>query len=73
VYQRKILKKAIEKSSNSIIIIHNHPSGETNPSQEDIDITRRMKNTLQELNIRLIDHIIIGKSTYFSFLEKGIL
>jgi DNA repair protein RadC len=56
-----------------IIICHNHPSGDPSPSNEDINITHRLKESGKLLGIDLIDHIIIGNGSYISLKEKGIL
>ena len=71
---RIILKEALRMSASSIIISHNHPSGDPIPSKEDIDITGRLKESSTIIGLSLIDHIIVGKeSRYFSFKEKGML
>jgi len=54
------------------MLIHNHPSGEPQPSREDREITRRLKEAGELLGIRVLDHIIVG-SSYFSFVEMGLL
>lgn len=73
VYPRKIITRALEKNSNGIIIVHNHPSGDPEPSAEDISLTRSVKEAAKPMDIRVLDHIIVGSSGYFSFLDKGIL
>jgi DNA repair protein RadC len=65
--------EAIKKSSASIIICHNHPSGDPTPSGEDINVTRRLKECSTLIGVELLDHIIIGNGTYISLKEKGIL
>ncbi len=72
VHPREILKEAIRKSAKSFILIHNHPSNSTEPSSEDIEITQRMKESGELLDIKLLDHVIIGEG-YFSFRERGML
>lgn len=57
----------------SVIILHNHPSGDTQPSQDDIAITHRIKDSLSLFGIRLVDHIVIGDDNYSSLLEKGVI
>lgn len=71
VHPREVFKEAIIRSANSIILIHNHPSGDPNPSKEDIDITKKIKSSGEILGIQLLDHIIIGDGEYFSLREKG--
>ena len=54
-----------------MILVHNHPSGDPNPSEDDVNITRRIKNGADLLGLELADHIIIGDNDYFSFREHG--
>ena len=69
IHPRETFKKAIIMSCNSIIIAHNHPSGDTAPSEEDIKITKTMKKAGELLQIKVLDHIIIGDE-YYSFQES---
>ncbi|MGG7142279.1 RadC family protein [Clostridium nigeriense] len=73
VHPREIFKEALKKSSSSIIICHNHPSGDPTPSKEDINITIRLKECGKIMGIDLLDHLIIGKNQYVSLKEKGII
>lgn len=73
VHPREIFKEAIKKSSSSIIICHNHPSGDPTPSKEDINITIRLKECSKIMGIDLLDHLIIGKYKFVSLKEKGII
>lgn len=73
VHPREVFNDAIKKSSASIIICHNHPSGDPTPSDEDIKVTIRIKKCGEILGIQLIDHLIIGNGIYISLKEKGIL
>ncbi|NCN86268.1 JAB domain-containing protein [archaeon] len=70
VHPREIFKSAIKSSSSSIILVHNHPSGESTPSEEDISITKKLIECGDLLGINVIDHIIIGKNNYWSYLEN---
>ncbi len=72
VHPREVFKKAIEKSAASIILVHNHPSGDPQPSKEDIQVTQRLVEAGELLGISVLDHIIIGDSTYKSLKEMGI-
>lgn len=72
VHPRETFKPAIKKSASSIILLHNHPSGECSPSSEDISLTNRLNECGNILGIKILDHIIIGDS-YFSFKEEGLL
>lgn len=73
VHPREVFKSSILNNANSIIVFHNHPSGEITPSNEDINITKRLQESGKILGIELIDHIIIGQDNYCSLKEKGIL
>ena len=73
VHPREIFNEAINKNSASIIICHNHPSGDPTPSKEDINITIRIKECGNILGIELLDHIIIGNNKFVSLKEKGII
>lgn len=70
---RLIMKEAILCNATGMIISHNHPSGNENPSQEDNRITEQIKKAADSLNIRLTDHIIITSNTYYSYVENGML
>ncbi|OSB14336.1 RadC family protein [Clostridium botulinum] len=71
VHPREIFCEAIKKNGASIIICHNHPSGDPTPSKEDINITLRLKECGRLIGIDLLDHIIIGENKYVSMKEKG--
>jgi DNA repair protein RadC len=73
VHPREVFKPAILSNAASIILAHNHPSGDTNPSKEDINITQRIKEGGKLLGIDLLDHLIIGDDNYTSLKEKGIV
>lgn len=71
VHPRDIFKEAYNLNACYIICVHNHPSGDVNPSRDDIDVTNRLKEVGNLLGIKLLDHIIISKENYYSFLENG--
>jgi len=73
VHPREIFKQAIDKNSSSIIICHNHPSGDPTPSKEDINITLRIKECGNIIGIQLVDHIIIGNNKFVSLKERGLI
>jgi len=73
VHPREVLKPALEKSATSIILVHNHPTGNVAPSREDIMITRRFEKCGKILGIEVIDHIIVGDGNYRSMKESGYL
>ena len=73
VHPREVFKTAILSNAASIILAHNHPSGDSTPSKEDINITDRIRESGKILGIDLLDHLIIGDDSYISLKEKGIL
>lgn len=73
VHPREVFCDALKKSSASIIVCHNHPSGDPTPSSEDLNITKRLKECGKILGIELLDHIIIGNGSYISLKEKGFI
>ncbi len=73
VYPREILKRVLDNGASSIIIVHNHPTGDTSPSNADINITRKIKESLKTIDVPLHDHLIVGKGNYFSFKSLGLL
>jgi DNA repair protein RadC len=68
-----IFKKALELTASGMILVHNHPSGNTTPSSQDISLTEKIKKAAVFLDISLLDHIIFGGIKYFSFVDEGIL
>jgi DNA repair protein RadC len=73
VHPREIFKAAIENNSASIILVHNHPSGNPEPSNEDISITKKVVESGKIMDIPVFDHIIIAGSGFTSFVEKRML
>ncbi len=73
VHPRDTFKAAIRESAAAVIFIHNHPSGDTRPSQEDILLTRRLVQAGDLLGIRVLDHIIVGNGDHFSFRDSGMM
>lgn len=73
VHPREVFKAAIENSSASIILIHNHPSGNTEPSSEDISVTKKIIEAGKILDIPVFDHLIIAGNTFTSFVEKRLI
>ncbi len=69
VHPREVFIEAIKKSSNKIILMHNHPSGDPYPSEEDQKITKRLQDAGNIIGIEVLDHVIIGDGTYYSFKE----
>lgn len=73
VHPREIFKRALLQNSASIMLFHNHPSGDPNPSREDINITLRIKEAGEIIGIKLLDHIIVGNDSYISLKEKALI
>lgn len=70
---RLIMKHAIEKLASGIILCHNHPSGNLNPSKSDIDITKKLSDAGKIMEISVLDHVIVTDAHYYSFAEEGIM
>ncbi|WP_346042896.1 RadC family protein [Paraclostridium tenue] len=73
VHPREVFREAIKRSSNKIILMHNHPSGNVEPSNEDKNVTSRLVKCGELIGIEVIDHIIIGDGLYYSFKENMII
>jgi DNA repair protein RadC len=73
VHPREVFKPAILESAASVILLHNHPSGDPTPSREDIRLTRQLAECAHLLDLRLHDHVVIGKGRYVSLAERGII
>ena len=71
VYPREIVKLALQNNAAAVIVAHNHPSGVAEPSQSDIAITKRIKQALALVDIRLLDHFIIGRGAVTSLADTG--
>ena len=72
-HPREVFLPAIKNSASTVIIVHNHPSGDTQPSEDDLDITKRLIEAGKILGIDVVDHIIISKDSFCSFKEKSLL
>lgn len=72
VHPREVFKGAIRQSSAALILAHNHPSGDPQPSKEDLHLTRRLKESGELLGIPILDHVIIGNQNYYSMKEEGL-
>ncbi len=70
VYPREVVKRALDLGASSIIMVHNHPSGDPTPSKTDISITQKVANAAKELDIHVLDHLIIGKFGHTSLKDK---
>lgn len=73
VHPREIIKLSLQYNAAALILAHNHPSGITTPSQQDIQITNNIQQICQLIDVRVLDHLIIGKNQVFSFCEEGLI
>ena len=73
VYPREVLKAALAYNAAAVILVHNHPSGDPEPSEADRLITKQLKEVLGLVGIRVIDHVVVGSESCISFAERGIL
>lgn len=73
VYPREVVRRALELSSKSMIIVHNHPSGDPTPSRPDIDMTRQVIEAARALGIDVHDHLIVGRAGVASFKQLGLI
>ncbi|MET0375761.1 MAG: DNA repair protein RadC [Rhizorhabdus sp.] len=73
VYPREIVKRALEVGASSIILVHNHPSGDPTPSRADIDMTKAIAAAAKPLGVTVHDHLVIGRAGHASFRELGLL
>lgn len=73
IHPREVIKLAVNKGAVSIVLVHNHPSGDVTPSKADINITKQIKVAAEMLDINLLDHIIVSKNITYSFKDHGII
>ena len=73
VYPREVVKRALYHNAATVIFVHNHPSGIAEPSQADIAITSKLKTAMQTIEVRVLDHLVIGAGEVVSFAERGLL
>ena len=73
VHPREVFQVAVQHTAASIILAHNHPSGDVSPSQDDIDLTRRLVNAGEIMGIDILDHIVIGSADFLSLKERGLM
>lgn len=73
VYPREVVKRALQHNAAAVMFCHNHPSGVTEPSQSDKILTDRLKEALQMVDVRVLDHFVVGDSETLSFAEKGLI
>ncbi|CDG98584.1 conserved hypothetical protein [Xenorhabdus bovienii str. puntauvense] len=73
VYSREIIKLIIQKNAAFIILVHNHPAGDPKPSDADVEITKKINDAVSLIDVKLVDHLIVGNNDIFSFSERGLL
>ena len=73
VHPREVFRLAIAENAASVLLVHNHPSGDPTPSQEDRDVTRQLTDAGKVLGIPVLDHIVVGDARYVSFVESGLM
>ena len=73
IYPREVVKKALDHHASHIILLHNHPSGDTTPSGADVNVTTKIYDALYAIDINLFDHLIVGKDNITSFRTLGLL
>lgn len=73
VYPRRLIRKSLDLNASGLVLAHNHPSGDINPSDDDIRFIQELKVLCEPIDIRLLDHIIVGKDRYYSFSEQKLI
>jgi DNA repair protein RadC len=73
VYPREVVKRCLHNNAAAVIFAHNHPSGVSEPSQADISITQRLRSALNTIDVRVLDHIVVGNNDVVSFAERGLI
>ncbi|HEX5135343.1 MAG TPA: JAB domain-containing protein [Planctomycetota bacterium] len=73
VHPREVFRPAIREAAGAIVLVHNHPSGDPRPSDEDVAVTQRLSHAAELLGIRVLDHVIVGDGAYASMEEAGLL
>jgi len=73
VHPREVFVPAVRESSAAVLLIHNHPSGDPTPSREDIEISKRLMRAGELMGISVLDHVVIGDGSYFSFVDQGMM
>ena len=73
VYPREVVKRALQLNAGAVILAHNHPSGVAEPSRADETLTQALKSALQLVDVRVLDHLVVGQGSVVSFAERGLL
>ncbi len=73
IHPREVVKEALKHNAAAVILAHNHPSGHVSPSPDDLRLTEDLRALLRHLDVRVVDHLIVGGNGYFSFSREGLL
>ena len=73
VYPREVVKRALDNNAAALVFVHNHPSGNPNPSQDDLTITKKLKATAKAIDVSIHDHLIIAGNEVYSFADHGLI
>ncbi len=73
VYPREVIKRVLEHNAAAVILVHNHPSGDPEPSQSDRQLTQTLKNALSVIGVRTLDHVVVGCEGCVSLAEEGLM
>ena len=73
VYPREVVRRALQLGAAAVVLVHNHPSGDPEPSREDVDMTRQVQQAARVMQIEVRDHVIVGNGRWLSFREAGLL
>lgn len=73
VHPREVFAPAIKDAAESILLLHNHPSGDPTPSKEDIQVTKRLCDVGKMVGIEILDHVVVGSGSYVSFVEQKLM
>jgi len=73
VYPREVVKRALENDASALVLVHNHPSGNSSPSQDDLTITKKLKDAVKTIDIYIHDHLIIAGNDVYSFADHGLI
>jgi DNA repair protein RadC len=73
VYPRELVKRALENDASALVLVHNHPSGNSSPSQDDLTITKKLKDAVKTIDIYIHDHLIIAGNDVYSFADHGLI
>jgi len=73
VYPREVIKQALDNDAAALVFVHNHPSGNSNPSQDDLNITKKLEAAAKSIDISIHDHLIIAGDENYSFADNGLI